>query len=108
MNAGIAGVGGPNRAAAGIGTTVCELYDPATPFGQRWSTLGDSGIWRLYHSWTFLTRNATVCCFASAACCSNIILTCFAEDALIFIERPPPLVRAAGSSYRVRLRVCKS
>lgn len=57
---GIAGGGGPNLAAAGVGTTVCELYDPRKPIGQRWSTLGDSGIWRLYHSWAFLTKNATV------------------------------------------------
>ena len=56
---GIAGGSGPNGAAATNGTTVAELYDPAAPAGSRWSTVADSGIYRLYHSWSLLKRDAT-------------------------------------------------
>ena len=56
---GIAGGSGPNGAAATNGTTIAELYDPAAPAGSRWSTAADSGIYRLYHSWSLLKRDAT-------------------------------------------------
>ena len=42
------------------GTTVAEIYDPSKPIGQRWSTVADSMIWRMYHSEAFLTSNAEV------------------------------------------------
>lgn len=61
--ASVAGIGsgsGPNSAAGTVGTTVAEIYNATAPLGSRWSKVADSGIWRLYHSWAFLTRNATV------------------------------------------------
>ena len=58
--AGIAGGAGPNLAAADVGTTVAEIYDPSQPEGMRWRSVADSQIWRLYHSIAFLTRNAEV------------------------------------------------
>ena len=58
---GIAGGSGPNGAAATNGTTVAELYNPAAPLGSRWTTVADSGIYRLYHSWSLLKNDATVC-----------------------------------------------
>ena len=42
------------------GTTVAEMYDSTKPIGQRWSTVADSKIWRMYHSEAFLTSNADV------------------------------------------------
>ncbi len=57
---GIAGGSGPNGAAATIGTTTAEIYDPSAPLGSRWTSVADSGIWRLYHSWALLTPDATV------------------------------------------------
>lgn len=63
--AGIAGGTGPNYSAANYGTTTAEIYDPTKPLGQRWSPVADAQIWRLYHSVSFLTQNATVlptCC----------------------------------------------
>ena len=41
-------------------TTVAEVYDPRQPIGQRWTTVGDTQIPRLYHSVAFLTPNAEV------------------------------------------------
>ena len=41
-------------------TTVAEVYDPSQPIGQRWTTVGDTQIPRLYHSVAFLTPNAEV------------------------------------------------
>ena len=41
-------------------TTAAEIYDPSKPVGQRWSTVADSMIWRMYHSEAFLTCNAEV------------------------------------------------
>lgn len=62
--AGIAGstTAGVGNAGATNGTTVAEIYDPSKPIGQRWSPVGDSKIWRLYHSIAFLTPNAEVSC----------------------------------------------
>ncbi len=60
MVSGIAGGAGPNRSDANIGTTIGEIYDPKQPIGQRWTTVADSQIWRLYHSVAFLTSNAEV------------------------------------------------
>lgn len=57
--AGTAGGAGPASAAGTDGATVAEIYDPTKPYGQRWSTLADSMIWR-YHSEAFLTSNAEV------------------------------------------------
>lgn len=57
---GTAGGAGPASAAGTDGATVAEIYDPTKPYGQRWSTLADSMIWRLYHSEAFLTSNAEV------------------------------------------------
>lgn len=39
---------------------MAEIYDPTKPIGQRWSVVGDSKIWRLYHSEAFLTCNAEI------------------------------------------------
>lgn len=58
--AGIAGGAGPNNSLAANGTTVAELYNVSQPEGQRWSTVADSQIQRLYHSVAFLTANADV------------------------------------------------
>ena len=58
--AGIGSGSGPNSAAGTVGTTVAEIYNASAPLGSRCSKVADSGIWRLYHSWAFLTRNATV------------------------------------------------
>ena len=60
LHAGIAGGAGPNRSLADSGTTVAEIYNVSQPVGQRWSTVADSQIQRLYHSVAFLTANATV------------------------------------------------
>jgi len=57
---GIGGGAGPNRSDANIGSTIAEVYDPTKPIGQRWSTVADSQIWRMYHSVAFLTTNAEV------------------------------------------------
>lgn len=59
-DAGIAGGAGPNNSLAANGTTVAELYNVTQPEGQRWSTVADSQIQRLYHSVAFLTDNADV------------------------------------------------
>ena len=59
-DAGIAGGAGPNHSLADTGTTVGEVYNVSQPVGQRWSTVADSQIWRLYHSVAFLTANAEV------------------------------------------------
>ena len=58
--AGIAGGAGPNHSLADSGTTIGELYNVSKPVGQRWSTVADSQIERLYHSTAFLTSNAEV------------------------------------------------
>ena len=60
LHAGIAGGAGPASSQGTEGTTVAEIYDPTKPIGQRWSVVGDSKIWRLYHSEAFLTRNAEI------------------------------------------------
>nr|QOL01228.1 putative extracellular protein TR9_036 [Trebouxia lynnae] len=57
---GIAGGAGPNHSLADSGTTVGEIYNVSKPEGQRWSTVADSQIQRLYHSVAFLTSNADV------------------------------------------------
>lgn len=59
-HAGTAGGAGPGLAAGTLGATAAEVYDPTKPIGQRWSTVADSRIWRLYHSEAFLTSNAEV------------------------------------------------
>jgi hypothetical protein len=41
-------------------TTEALLYDPAKPYGQRWSTVGNTNIARLYHSVAMLMPDATV------------------------------------------------
>lgn len=43
-----------------MGVTTGELYNYSQPEGQRWSTVADSQIQRLYHSVAFLTSNAEV------------------------------------------------
>lgn len=58
---GMQGGNGVAAAAANIGTTVAEIYDPSKPIGQRWSQKADSMIWRMYHSVAYLTPNAEVC-----------------------------------------------
>lgn len=68
MFTGIGGGAGPNRSDANIGTTIGEIYDPTQPIGQRWSTVADSQIWRLYHSVAFLTSNAEVGGQSHSAC----------------------------------------
>ena len=60
LHVGIAGGAGPNHSLADSGMTVAEIYNVSQPFGQRWSTVADSQIQRLYHSVAFLTANATV------------------------------------------------
>ena len=60
LHAGIAGGAGPNRSLADSGTTVAEIYNVSKPVGQRWSTVADSQIQRLYHSVAVLTANETV------------------------------------------------
>lgn len=57
---GLGGGGGPRYSNMKVFTTVAEIYDPTKPIGQRWSTVGDTQIPRLYHSVAFLTSNATV------------------------------------------------
>ena len=59
-SAGIAGGAGPNHSLADSGTTVAEIYNISKPVGQRWSSVADSQIQRLYHSVAFLTSNADV------------------------------------------------
>ena len=51
-------------------TTVAEIYDPSQPVGDRWSTVGDTQIPRLYHSVALLTANAEVwpCLLPSSGC----------------------------------------
>lgn len=56
---------GGNRGAQGFGlmerpTTEALLYDPAKPFGQRWSTLASSSIPRLYHSVSTMLLDGTL------------------------------------------------
>ena len=75
LSAGIAGGAGPNHSLANSGTTVAEIYNVSQPVGQRWSTVADSQIQRLYHSIAFLTPNATV----SPCCC------------VVLAPLPPPL-----------------
>ncbi|KAK9791838.1 hypothetical protein WJX73_007086 [Symbiochloris irregularis] len=57
---GIAGGTGPNYAAADQGVTIAEIYDPSKPLGGRWTPVADSQIWRMYHSISFITKNAEV------------------------------------------------
>lgn len=83
-HAGIAGGAGPNHSLADSGTTVGEIYNVSKPVGQRWSTVADSQIQRLYHSVAFLTSNADVSLIMSCtlhrlyltanACLSSMIL----------------------------------
>ena len=58
--AGTGGGGGPRYSNMDQPTTIAEIYDPSMPVGQRWKTVGDSQIPRLYHSTALLTANATV------------------------------------------------
>ena len=66
---GIAGGAGPNHSLADMGVTTGELYNYSQPEGQRWSTVADSQIQRLYHAVAVLTSNADVghLCIALAA-----------------------------------------
>ncbi|DBB11708.1 TPA: hypothetical protein ACH3X3_005878 [Trebouxia sp. C0006] len=57
---GLGGGGGPRYSNMKNFTTVAEVYDPSQPIGQRWTTVGDTQIPRLYHSVAFLTPNAEV------------------------------------------------
>ena len=68
MHSGLAGGGAPNYSVANNGSTVAEIYDPTKPIGQRWSTVADSQIWRMYHSSAYLTPNAEVACRPLQAC----------------------------------------
>lgn len=60
MLLGLGGGAGPNHSLADAGVTTGELYNISKPVGQRWSTVADSQIQRLYHSVAFLTSNAEV------------------------------------------------
>ena len=64
--AGLGGGGGPRYSNMKDFVTVAEIYDPRQPISQRWKTVGDTQIPRLYHSVAFLTPNAEVqICFHS-------------------------------------------
>ena len=65
---GLGGGAGVGQSNAFNGTTVAEMYDPSQPVGQRWSTVADSRVWRMYHSIAFLTPNAEVRGVRPAAC----------------------------------------
>ncbi len=58
--AGLGGGGGPRYSDMDEPITIAEIYDPKQPVGERWSTVGDSQIPRLYHSTSWLTPNAEV------------------------------------------------
>ena len=55
-------------------TTVAEIYDPSQPIGERWSTVGDTQIPRLYHSVALLTANAEVWLSLLSSSASCILL----------------------------------
>lgn len=74
---GIQGGNGVAAAAANIGTSVAEIYDPSKPIGQRWSQVADSLIWRMYHSVAYLTPNAEVCVCERAF---SVCTPCMCED----------------------------
>ncbi|KAL0036357.1 hypothetical protein WJX77_003871 [Trebouxia sp. C0004] len=57
---GVGGGSGYGFSVANEATTIAEIYDPTKALGQRWSTVADSQIWRMYHSSAFLTSNAEV------------------------------------------------
>ncbi|KAL0048178.1 hypothetical protein WJX82_009358 [Trebouxia sp. C0006] len=92
---GIAGGAGPNRSDANIGTTIGEIYDPKQPIGQRWTTVADSQIWRLYHSVAFLTSNAEVLVAGSEVTAEHRVQ--LYTPAYLQNGRPRPVITSVSS-----------
>ncbi len=94
--AGTAGGAGPGSAAGTDGATVAEMYDSTKPIGQRWSTVADSMIWRLYHSEAFLTSNAEV--FVSGSDTTSEHRVQIYTPDYLHTSKPRPVITAVNSS----------
>lgn len=81
--AGLGGGGGPRYSNMKEFVTVAEIYDPRQPIGQRWKTVGDTQIPRLYHSVAFLTPNAEVqlCVHSLFPHCCTVLFLCSSANA---------------------------
>ncbi|KAA6418817.1 MAG: hypothetical protein FRX49_11174 [Trebouxia sp. A1-2] len=93
---GIQGGNGVAAAAANIGTSVAEIYDPSLPIGQRWSQAADSLIWRMYHSSAYLTPNAEVY-VAGSETTAELRAQLFTPDYL-HTSKPRPVITTAPST----------
>lgn len=72
------------------------MYDPTKPIGQRWSTVADSKIWRLYHSEAFLTTNADVFVSGSDTTAEHRIQI-YSPDYL-HTNKPRPVIESANAT----------
>ena len=96
MCAGIAGGAGPNEDDASDGATVGEIYNPSKPVGQRWSSVADSMIWRLYHSEAFLTANAEV--FVSGSESTDEHRVQIYTPDYLYTNNPRPIITSVNAS----------
>ncbi|MCJ1368644.1 hypothetical protein MMC16_007789 [Acarospora aff. strigata] len=94
--AGTAGGAGPALAAGTNGATVAEMYDPTKPYGQRWSIVADSKIWRLYHLEAFLTSNTEV--FVSGSDTTNEHRVQIYTPDYLHTTKPRPVISSVSKT----------